>query len=272
VAEGQVVNLAYRDDVFRALEDAAERFARLIAATRDPTVRVAGTPDWTVKQAAAHVVNVIERYAQGPRGEGEWVSDPSRLPALNESQLPPFAEHSMDELAQMTRETTKSLIAQVRSYGDSQPTFHFHGGEVVRADTALGILLGELEVHGWDIARAVDGVWPIDPHHVELIFQGVEEIVPGWVDRDTARGISAVFELKLRGEGRRVFAFHDGALDVNPVSAPRVDVHISADPVALLLVLYGRESQWNHVVRGHLFAWGRKPWLALKLAAFFHNP
>jgi hypothetical protein len=35
------------------------------------------------------------------------------------------------------------------------PTFRFHGGEPVAADLALGILLAELVVHGFDIARAL---------------------------------------------------------------------------------------------------------------------
>jgi hypothetical protein len=35
--------------------------------------------------------------------------------------------------------------------------FRFHGGELVPADAALGILLGELVVHGWDIALSFAG-------------------------------------------------------------------------------------------------------------------
>jgi hypothetical protein len=43
----------------------------------------------------------------------------------------------------------------VEGYGSAPPWFRFHGGEPVPADLALGILLGELVVHGWDIAQAL---------------------------------------------------------------------------------------------------------------------
>jgi hypothetical protein len=51
-----------------------------------------------------------------------------------------------------------------------------------------------------------------------------------------------------------------------------VDVHVSADPAALLLVVYRRQSQWRHLAGGRLLAWGRRPWLALTLVGRFHNP
>jgi hypothetical protein len=49
-------------------------------------------------------------------------------------------------------------------------------------------------------------------------------------------------------------------------------VSISADPAALLLVLYKRRSQWPAIARGKLLAWGRRPWLAFSLAGRFHQP
>ena len=54
--------------------------------------------------------------------------------------------------------------------------------------------------------------------------------------------------------------------------APRFDVTVSADPIAFLLVAYGRRSQWNEIARGHLFVWGRRPWLALRLKSYLVNP
>jgi hypothetical protein len=59
---------------------------------------------------------------------------------------------------------------------------------------------------------------------------------------------------------------------VDPSEARPIDAHISADPAALLLVLYRRQSQWRHLVLGRLVAWGRKPWLALTFAGRFHRP
>jgi hypothetical protein len=53
------------------------------------------------------------------------------------------------------RSTLTELAELIDGFGDAQPTFRFHGGEQVAADVALGILLGELVVHGWDIAQAL---------------------------------------------------------------------------------------------------------------------
>jgi len=52
----------------------------------------------------------------------------------------------------------------------------------------------------------------------------------------------------------------------------RVDCHILASPVALLLVLYGRISQWGPIAKGQLFTWGRRPWRAPGFKNLFLNP
>ena len=51
-----------------------------------------------------------------------------------------------------------------------------------------------------------------------------------------------------------------------------MDCHISADPVAFLIVAYGRGSQWPPVLGGKITAWGRKPWRAFGLTRLLMNP
>jgi hypothetical protein len=51
-----------------------------------------------------------------------------------------------------------------------------------------------------------------------------------------------------------------------------VDCRISADPVAFLLVGYGRVSQWPQIARGKMVAWGRKPWLGVKFRSLLRKP
>jgi 2-polyprenyl-6-hydroxyphenyl methylase/3-demethylubiquinone-9 3-methyltransferase len=48
---------------------------------------IPSTPQWTILQAAEHVVTVVTRYADGPQGRGAWVADPRDLPALNQAQI-----------------------------------------------------------------------------------------------------------------------------------------------------------------------------------------
>jgi hypothetical protein len=254
-----------------AIDEVGERLAALAAAASAPEARLARS-DWTVRQATAHLVTVVPRYADGPEGRGTWVADREQLAALNQAQLPALGTLSMGELAGQLRQHLAAARGQLQGYGRQLPTFRFHGGEPVAADLALGILLAELVVHGFDIARALTRPWPIDPHHVELIFQGLDPIAPGWVNPARARGLTATFKVHLRGAASHVYAFRNGHLQVNPAGLRRADVHISADPAALLLVLYRRQSQWRHIAAGRLLAWGRKPWLAPTFAGRFQQP
>jgi hypothetical protein len=47
---------------------------------------------------------------------------------------------------------------------------------------------------------------------------------------------------------------------------------ITADPVAFLLVGYGRISQWGPILRRQIVAGGRRPWKALRFAMLLTDP
>jgi putative sterol carrier protein len=68
------------------------------------------------------------------------------------------------------------------------------------------------------------------------------------------------------------YVFDGGTLRIEePTDAP-VDTHISADPPTLLLMGYGRIGPVKPALTGKLFAWGRKPWLGMKMATLIRNP
>ena len=79
------------------------------------------------------------------------------------------------------------------------------------------------------------------------------------------------FELRMRGGGRYRFAVVNGTALVGQAGAP-VDCTITADPVAFLLVGFGRVPQWAPVLRGKLRAGGRRPWRATKFGSLLSNP
>ena len=80
------------------------------------------------------------------------------------------------------------------------------------------------------------------------------------------------YEVRLRGNGPRyVIRIANGTAEVRPPGGS-VDCVISADPVMLLLVSYGRMPLGQALLRGGILAWGRRPWLGLRLKDQFFNP
>jgi hypothetical protein len=92
------------------------------------------------------------------------------------------------------------------------------------------------------------------------------------LDAEQAAGLRATYDIRIRGGDRFHFIFNDGALTIEEPSARKVDCHISADPVALLMVAWTRQSQWSAIAKGKLLAWGRKPWLGPRFKGLIRNP
>ena len=260
-----------RTGTLAAIDRVADRLIAMMA-TADPALPVPATPQWTVAELFAHVATVAPRYSQGARREGEWVASAGDLGELNARQLAALPKTDVATVSASLRASLAELAALITGYGDTQPVFTFHGGQRIGADVALGVLLGELVVHGHDIAGALHRPWPIEPADVELIVQGVSPVLAGWLDPARSRGHTGRYEVRLRGQGVHRFAFADGRLRMDPPDPLRPDVVISADPATFLLVTYKRTSQWPGIATGRLVAWGRRPWLALTFASRFHRP
>lgn len=261
-----------RETLIDGIADLRDRFLGLTGSAITPEETfVAGTPAWTVHDVVAHMATVVPRYAQGPRGGGEWVDDPTDLADLNEQQLREVNGLPLPSLIEQIRSDVADLLDQTRGYGADAPTYRFNGGCHVRGDDALGILAGEFLVHGWDVAETLGRRWPVTIDDVELVMHGMEPVLPGFVDAETAAGHTATYDVRIRGGRRRCWRFEDGVLDCSgdPETA---DCHLWGDPEALLLVMYGRRSPWRAALAGKVLAWGRRPWLALSLPGRFHDP
>ena len=59
--------------------------------------------------------------------------------------------------------------------------------------------------------------------------------------------------------------------EVGPASPSGLPT-VGADPVAFLLVSYGREPQWRPILSGKLLSWGRRPWKSLAFKRLLANP
>lgn len=253
------------------LRGAVQRYSELAQSAADSAQPLPGS-EWTLRESVAHVTSVAPRYAKFPYGTQQLAETPAELPALNGEEIKALGERTVGDLLTLLQDAVEAVIGQVEAYGDQPPEYRFHGGGLVTADVALGILLGELIVHGRDMATGMHRSWPITRQQVSLIWSGAEPILPGWVEPASSAGHHAAYQVHL-GDGRQhLLCFTSGKLATQLPAGRRIDCHIGGSPEAILLILYRRVSPWRAALTGRVIAWGPRPWLAFSLSDRFYRP
>jgi uncharacterized protein (TIGR03083 family) len=187
-------------------------------------------------------------------------------------------ERDLCVLADRIEGRAAQFVAYLDGRTPEEPRAWLVEGACVTLQMLTCHLLSETITHGYDIARAAGRPWDIAPAHAAMVLNGfivqvLRTIDPSaLVDPERAGQATATYELRIRDSATYHFVFDGGQLHVEDPSPRRVDCHISADPVALLLLMWGRRSQWQAIGRGQLRAWGRKPWLGFQLRAMIRNP
>jgi uncharacterized protein (TIGR03083 family) len=259
-----------------ALPAAARRTAELLRRFDNATAPVPGL-SWNTAETAAHMVGDLRDYAQalnrhtnGYMTHANRQESPSRLSAaVNARHLEEVPERNLGHLADQMQDAVTAYLTAAASADDSS-TITTPNGLAIDAPTMTALLLGEQVVHGLDIARAARIRWDIEPRDALLIAPGVLSIAPQYLRRSAA-AVRASFELRIKGASRYRLAV-DGGSAVVTDAGEKSDCVITADPVAFLLLGYGRISQWSPIMRGRLRASGRKPWLAMKFATLLESP
>ena len=75
----------------------------------------------------------------------------------------------------------------------------------------------------------------------------------------------------MRGGCRYRMAITNGT-GVVTAAGQKADCVVTADPVAFLLVGFGRVPELPQLLRGRLRPGGRKPWLAAKFGSLLSSP
>jgi hypothetical protein len=261
----------------RELLDAAARTAELLRAVTDPAAPVPGL-SWTVADTAAHLVGELADYRDAVAGAPVPASHPTvaepgagrRNATANAEQLTRVHERDLHKLADQLVPTAEEFLtaAADRRAGER---FLASNGVAMSVPLMTSALLGEQLIHGLDIARAAKRPWAIDPGQALLVATGLMEMLADYVDHDKVAGRSLSYELRFRGGDRYRMAIANGTATVTPAGQP-VDCWISADPVAFLLVGFGRTPQWGPILRGKIVAGGRRPWRALAFADLLTAP
>ncbi|HZQ30989.1 MAG TPA: hypothetical protein VFB19_04575 [Mycobacterium sp.] len=260
-------------DALVAFRAAVERSAELWRRTPAPNAPVPGLT-WSAAQTAAHMVGDLTEYTEGLEGHSVAAvgsgSPSKRSAAANARHLEMVGERDMRRLADTLEEQAVRYI-DAASNVDEGTSIHTANGLVLTPPIMTCLLLGEQLVHGLDIARAGRARWCISRADALLVIPGVLTVAPQYVHPTRSANESVSFELRIRGGGRYRLAVHHGTAEIT-AAGEKADCVISADPVAFLLVGYGRIAQWRPIIGLNMMAFGRKPWLATKFGSLISSP
>lgn len=261
-----------------ALRDAVARSAELWRNIDKPDAPAPGLI-WTAAETAAHVVGDLHDYTQAlTRHANGYMThanrpteSPSRLSAqVNARHLDEVPERNLHRLADLL-EAAADAYLNVAVNADPTVEIATPNGLVIAPSTMATLLLGEQLIHGLDISRTAKIPWPIAAADAFLVIPGVLSIAPQYLRPERAAGVHVSFELRMRGGPSYRLAVDDGTAVVT-AAGEKADCVITADPVAFLLLGYGRISQVSPVLRGQLRPGGRKPWLAMKFGKLLSSP
>jgi uncharacterized protein (TIGR03083 family) len=261
----------------QALRSAVAHSAQLWRRVSDSDAPVPGL-DWTAGETAAHVIGDLRDYTEAlTRYVKGYVTHPDREPespstlsaAVNARHLDSVRERNLHRLAGLLEESAERYLA-VASVVDTDAAILTPNGLTITPSTMTGLLLGEQLIHSLDIARASERMWSIAPEDARLVIPAVLTVAPSYL-RSSRAHQRVSFELRIRGGERYRMAVRDGAAAVTAAGEP-ADCTISADPVAFLLLGYGRSSQLSPLLHGKIRPGGRMPWRAMKFGALLSSP
>ncbi len=273
-------------------EDTRHAYSHTLSALRDAVARSADMwrhidkPDapapglvWTAAETAAHVVGDLRDYTQAlTRHANGYMThanrpteSPSRLSAkVNARHLEEVPERNLHRLADML-ESSADAYLNAAAAADPSAQIATPNGLVIGPPTMGALLLGEQLIHGLDISRTAKIPWMIAAADAFLVIPGVLSVAPQYLRPQRAAGMHISFELRMRGGPGYRMAVDDGTAVVT-AAGEKADCVITADPVAFLLLGFGRISQLSSVLRGQLRPGGNKPWLAFKFGNLLSSP
>jgi hypothetical protein len=199
------------------------------------------------------------------RSTGNAATAAERSAALNVRQLERNHERDRAALAGAIQSGAQAFATAATTRQPADQVRVTNGLEMT-VDTMARVILGEYLIHGLDIARAAKTGWRISPEDALRVVEGVVTLAPKYLDPVVSRDVTASYELRFRGGPAYRLDVDRGTATVGSATG-KADCTISADPVAFLLVGFGRASQWGAIMRGKLIAFGRKPWLGFKFGS-----
>lgn len=254
-----------------SLMSATERMASLLVAAPDIGIP-AQRCEWSLREVAAHLITGAPMFADMANGV------PGPCASLERGYVKEFCERRIDDLPETDSvRLSRLLLDGVEDFLDTtidrsgEDPVIFHAGLPHTLFGLVGIYLGEVLLHGYDMASALGRPWPIDPGDASLVLASYTPNFGALVDTERTRGLTAAVGIDLRGAGVMTARFTDGAFGIE-AGGGQVDATLSAEPVAFLMVASGRLSRCEAVALGAVTLGGDRPDLAFDFPTFFIYP
>jgi uncharacterized protein (TIGR03083 family) len=261
-----------------ALRDSGERFTELVRSS-DP--QTWATRDWSIADTVAHVTAIAQWEAALARyGDGDdatpypWnvvggqirITTVDTLNVLNEQILARFTERDPLVLCEQLRTHIDDMLDASEGLDPDQPVTWLGGSRPPLAGI-FAHLTNELQIHGWDIARATGSQWTIpsayaarflDVFVAGLTRNGLGRLLAkdGPVPR---RRIAVAF--RSRYFTPLTFVLSPGGVVSQTDPDSGVDVRVRLEPAAFNLMMFGRISRLRAVLTGKVVVSGPRPWL-----------
>src|SRR5918999_5848344 len=192
------------------------RFADLVESIERPGQRAHGL-DWTVAETAVHVLQGLRYYSACIRGEDTSAVAPPRpeetfsayVARENKSQIDAEPERDPARIAARIRPALQELVNAAREAGPDAIGV-FAAGYSEDTTTSICTFLGELVVHGYDIARATGAKWTVDRRAAVLAVYSTTAAAPLALNRDAAAGRDIHVKIRLRHGSPFSLRFRDG--------------------------------------------------------------
>lgn len=152
------------------------RFEQTVALFRavDPA-RVLADGSWTVRDVLAHLCNVARRYTSAPR----LATTPREVDLINAEELAALDGVPMDELLAKF-ERAFARYREVWVPMGAEHMWPFHGGGQLPTAALRANWLGEMTLHGYDVASAADVEWPVSDQDAQDLLAFLRQIVPAY--------------------------------------------------------------------------------------------
>lgn len=245
-----------------ALDEASKRYAGMLRQVEDPAPSAVGS--WNVEDTARHTAASASYFLAVAQGKSEPLSVDSDHKTYYETNL----DVNFEALAERFTAGERALINYARDL-DVDPEVEIFRGLYIPVSTLIAVELCEVLVHGYDIAKASGLSWHITKPEAAFAMGGLLPLWAYGVDSKSAAGLTARFELRIRGGVRKVLSFEEGSFKFEDPSDLPVDCYLSIDPVVLLLLSFKRIQPWGPMLQGKMGAWGRRFWLAGKFPNLF---